>query len=107
MLHGVSLDRLASTQPMAMPPPATPASAIARRHTPTTASGLDMRESMTPFVTPSRPLHGKQTPLQKRVREEEVDEFVPGTSCTCSSCHGGLSLDACQTGATPNVLDAS
>ncbi|KAK4545923.1 hypothetical protein LTR36_002487 [Oleoguttula mirabilis] len=47
--------RLLASQADNMPPPATPASALRKKNAMTPASGLDLRPSMTPFPTPSRP----------------------------------------------------
>lgn len=42
----------------------------------TQASGLDLRASMTPFQTPSRPLRSRQVQAQKRALEDDESSIA-------------------------------
>lgn len=59
--------RLLASQSDNMPPPATPASALRKKNAVTPASGLDLRPSMTPYQTPSRPRQP-----QKRQLDDDI-----------------------------------
>ena len=63
-----------------MPPPATPASQLKKNASKTPVSGLDLRASITPFETPSRPRR-KQTLGPKRPQEDEDDERPSKKRC--------------------------
>lgn len=54
--------RLFASQVDDMPPPATPTSRLRKKNAITPASGLDLRASMTPYQTPSRPAPSHKRP---------------------------------------------
>jgi hypothetical protein len=60
-----------------MPPPATPASANRKKDAVTPASGLDLRESITPYKTPTRPPSKLVQPTKRTADEEDDDDSPP------------------------------
>ncbi|KAK5119758.1 hypothetical protein LTR85_007334 [Meristemomyces frigidus] len=79
--------RLLASQADNMPPPATPASALRKKNAVTPASGLDLRPSMTPFQTPSRP----RQPQKRRFDDAQT---TPGSFKRLKSMQTQFLLDA-------------
>lgn len=79
-----------------MPPPATPASQLRKKNAITPASGLDLRASMTPYQTPSRPV-----PSRKRPQSNSETGTAPSASKRLKRVQTKVFLDASGISSSP------